>query len=157
MNVFSWFDDKINLAGSTDIDRNKCNLFLFILFIRSQMSFSFNSLYNTCHQSIKIYGTLLLTRKSINKEPNTKYKVSAQMHTPNITVRMSRIVMHVDNHQWQLICMYWGYTEPKKLKKQFITYIWASRLVYIGLEGKIQRKICKVVYFHFEAHKLFIC
>ena len=50
------------------------------------MSFSFNSLYNTCHQSIKIYGTLLLTRKSINKEPNTKYKVSAQMHTPNITV-----------------------------------------------------------------------
>ena len=86
MNVFSWFDDKINLAGPTDIDRNKCNLFLFILFIRSQMSFSFNSLYNTCHQSIKIYGTLLLTRKSINKEPNTKYKVSAQMHTPHITV-----------------------------------------------------------------------
>ena len=86
MNVFSWFDDKINLAGSTDIDRNKCNLFLFILFIRSQMSFSFNSLYNTCHQSIKIYGTLLLTRKSINKGPNTKYKVSAQMHTPHITV-----------------------------------------------------------------------
>ena len=55
LNVFSWFDDKINLAGPTDIDRNKCNLFLFI---RSQMSFSFNS-PNTCHQSIKIYSTHL--------------------------------------------------------------------------------------------------
>ena len=51
----------------------------------------------------------------------------------------SRIVMHVDNHQWQLICMYWGYTEPKKSKEKPKTWIPASRLVDIGLEGEIQR------------------
>ena len=32
-----------------------------------------------------------------------------------------------------------------------------SRLVYIGVEGEIQGKICKVVNFHFKPHKLFKC
>ena len=34
---------------------------------------------------------------------------------------------------------------------------YTKRLVYIGLEGEIQRKIFKVVNFHFKPYKMFKC
>ena len=43
------------------------------------------------------------------------------------------------------------------MKRQAVEAKNTKRLVDIGLEGEIQRKICKVVNFHFKPHKLFIC
>ena len=70
---------------------------------------------------------------------------------------MSRIVQFLDYCQWQWICCSWWWDMLKKSKEKPKTWIPASRLVYIGLEGEIQRKICKVVNFHFKPHKLFKC
>ena len=75
---------RLTLTGT-----NAICFFLFFLFVLLGVK----CLFLLIHSTILVIDPLrftalsfLLTRKSINKEPNTNYKVSAQMHTPHITV-----------------------------------------------------------------------